>query len=230
MDDNNNLVDKNERILKAIAYLKGKRIIKNQKDISDRGLIANSNLSRAVNGDAKYLTDNFLERFADEFNLSKEWFLTGEGSMLSSERDTPKKSFSSGRPFYDADWELGFKASFEEATANPDFNIDFPPANAMNGVWMRGRGKSMLGEIDPGDYIYFVELRDFSWLPYGRIYGIVTRNGMRTVKRLAKSDSEGHYRLISCNPDKESYPDQDIPIDMIERVYEVRFVIKDLNE
>lgn len=139
-------------------------------------------------------------------------------------------SYESGRPFYDGDWELGFNDSFDENLTNPEFNIDFPPANKTEGFWMRGKGKSMLGEIDPGDFIYFSPMEDFSWFPFGRIYGIVTKNKMRIVKRVVKSDKPGHYLLISSNPDKLSYPDQDIPIEMVEKMFEVKFVIKNLNE
>ncbi len=139
-------------------------------------------------------------------------------------------SYSSGRPFFEGDWELGFKDSFDENMVNPEFNIDFPPANKTEGFWMRGKGKSMLGEIDPGDFLYFSELEDFSWFPFGRIYGIVTKNKMRTVKRIVKSEKDGHYLLVSTNPDKASYPDQDIPAEMIEKIFEVKFVIKNLDE
>lgn len=137
---------------------------------------------------------------------------------------------SNGRPFFDGDWELGFKDSFDENLNNPEFNIDFPPANRTDGFWMRGKGKSMLGEIDPGDFIYFSPLEDFSWFPFGRIYGIVTKNNMRIVKRVVKSAKPKHFLLISSNPDKVSYPDQDIPVEMIDKMFEVKFVIKNLNE
>lgn len=139
-------------------------------------------------------------------------------------------STASGKPFYDVEWELGYKNYFEENSINPEFNIDFPPANRSDGVWMRGRGKSMLGEIDPGDYLYFVKIEDFSWFPLGRIYGVVTKNNMRTVKRITKSEKVDHYKLVGSNPDKNSYPDQDIPGEMIAELYEVKYVIKDLNE
>lgn len=220
-----NLIDKKGRLNKAIAILKGNQTIKNQKEISERGLIAKTNLSRAINGDEKYLTDSFLEKFAAEFGFDRDWLIKGIETG-----EHAKKSYSSGRPFYDGDWELGFNESFDENLTNPEFNIDFPPANKTEGMWMRGKGKSMLGEIDPGDFIYFSPMEDFSWFPFGRIYGIVTKNKMRIVKRVVKSDTPGHYLLMSSNPDKLSYPDQEIPIEMITMMFEVKFVIKNLNE
>ncbi|QDP86034.1 hypothetical protein FNJ88_10940 [Chryseobacterium sp. SNU WT5] len=79
-DDTNN-IDIAKRFNSAIALLKGREIIKNQKDISDRGLIAKSNLSRAIKGDPRYLTKSFLEKFAKEFSFNYDWFITGEGEM-----------------------------------------------------------------------------------------------------------------------------------------------------
>lgn len=176
--------------------------------------------------------EKFDESIAPVFpELNKVWLLHGIGKMLNDKgQDSAVKSFNSGRPFYDGDWELGFNESFDENLTNPEFNIDFPPANKTEGMWMRGKGKSMLGEIDPGDFIYFSPMEDFSWFPFGRIYGIVTKNKMRIVKRVVKSDTPGHYLLMSSNPDKLSYPDQEIPIDMITMMFEVKFVIKNLNE
>src|SRR5690606_25103196 len=136
----------------------------------------------------------------------------------------------SGRPYFNGDWELGFKDAFDENLTNPEYNIDFPPANSTEGFWMRGKGKSMLGEIDPGDFLYFSPMEDFSWFPFVRIYGLVTKNQMQIVQRVVKSETEVSYKLISSNPDKVRYPDQDIPMEMIEKMFEIKFVIKNLNE
>lgn len=181
-------------------------------------------INRYRKGESKPNSKSLLILFEKYPDL--ENYLNGNETI---DKEPAKKSYEVGRPFYDGDWELGFKDSFDENLTNPEFNIDFPPANKTDGFWMRGRGKSMLGEIDPGDYIYFSELKDFSWFPFGRIYGIVTKNKMRTVKRIVQSEKQGHYKLISSNPDKINYPDQDIPVEMIVKIFEVKFVIKNLD-
>lgn len=144
----------------------------------------------------------------------------------------PKSSLTTGvgRPFYDTDFTLGFEELDNNATIYPEFNIDFPPANKEGVNWFRGKGNSMLGEINSGDYIALEEIQDFSWFPLGRIYGVVTKNGFRTIKRITKSEDSNSYSLISSNPDKEEYPDQDIPKNIIQKLFKVVFVIKDLDE
>lgn len=94
-EEKTNIVDITNRFNTAIAVLKGKQLIKTQKDISDRGLIAKTNLSRAIKGDERYLTHKFLEKFASEFNFNYEWLLTGTGEMLNdSEEETIGKQYS----------------------------------------------------------------------------------------------------------------------------------------
>lgn len=81
-NSNINIIDKKNRLEKAVAYLKGAQIIKNQKDISDTGIVSEESLTRALKGNEKYLTDNFLKKIAAKYGFNKDWLLTGNGSML----------------------------------------------------------------------------------------------------------------------------------------------------
>lgn len=79
---NINIIDKKNRLDIAVAYLKGERIIKTQKDISKKMGMSEETISRALKGLEKYLTDSFLEKFAYEFSLNPEWLKNNNGSML----------------------------------------------------------------------------------------------------------------------------------------------------
>ena len=81
-NSNVNIIDKKNRLEKAVAYLKGAQIIKNQKDISDTGIVSEESLTRALKGNEKYLTDNFLKKIAAKYGFNSDWLLTGNGSML----------------------------------------------------------------------------------------------------------------------------------------------------
>lgn len=55
------------------------------------------NVSSALKGDGKVLTDKFLKRFANAFDvLSQDWLLTGEGPMLTSDLSGSVHQQSSG--------------------------------------------------------------------------------------------------------------------------------------
>ena len=81
-NSNVNIIDKKNRLEKAVAYLKGAQIIKNQKDISDTGIVSEESLTRALKGNEKYLTDNFLKKIAAKYGFNSDWLLSGNGSML----------------------------------------------------------------------------------------------------------------------------------------------------
>ena len=72
------------RLSGAIEYLKNNGIIHKQQDIAKKMQSDKSNVSRALSGDEKYLTDNFIKRFnaafGNRFNI--EWLIKGEGEML----------------------------------------------------------------------------------------------------------------------------------------------------
>ena len=73
-------------IQEARNYLIFKGIISNQQDIANKMNVSKSNISRALNGDEKYLTEKFLIRFNNAFEnvFNINWLLTGEGEMLNT--------------------------------------------------------------------------------------------------------------------------------------------------
>ncbi len=160
--------------------------------------------------------------------LNTAWLLTGEGEMLrrteSQDQPTPKVSFTGGVPYYDVDFVGGFDLVTNDQTTNPAYNIDFLPYNKAT-CWCNITGHSMEPEINHGDIIALRKIEDFSFLPMGEIYAIVTANDMRTVKRLGVSDNPDNYRLIPTNKSPE-YGVQELPKKMIRSVFEVMGCMK----
>lgn len=78
-------MNKKERFQKAFEYLKKYGVITSQSDIAAIMETYSQNISRAYNGDDRYLTDKFLSRFNTAFSniFNLDWLLTGEGEMLS---------------------------------------------------------------------------------------------------------------------------------------------------
>jgi len=214
----------------SIKYLKLRRP---NATISEKLNYSKGNVSSFMNG-KKPMPETFLENFFKTFNLDREAMEKGLRNNIEAYKinDLPKirQEQGIGRPFYDVDFTLGVEELDNDITLYPEFNIDFPPANKEGVNWYRGKGNSMLGEIDSGDYIALKEIKDFSWFPLGRIYGIVTNNNFRTIKRIIKPDNKDEYLLVSTNPDKTNYPDQPIPKNVIEKLFKILFVIKDLDE
>jgi len=123
-----------------------------------------------------------------------------------------------GSPYYSVDFIGGFDWVENDQTRNPDFYINYPPYNKDGVVWVNLTGHSMEPEISNGDIIALRPMETpIEHLPTREIYAIVT-DEYRTVKRIEMSDREGFIRLLPSNPE---YKAQEIPIDMITKVYAV---------
>jgi hypothetical protein len=155
-------------------------------------------------------------------DISETWLLTGEGEMFVDNKPTPEISYTDGVPYYDEIFECGFEELTAPSSESPDFLIRMPGYEKAT-LWCNASGQSMEPEINNGDIIALKRIDDFSFLPFGDIYGIITTNGMRTIKRLGKSSDPSCYRLIPTN---KEYDEQDIPKDKILIVYRVMGAMK----
>ena len=169
--------------------------------------------------------DAILRTFPD---ISAEWLIRGEGSMLKSEynEDKPKISYTTGVPYYNVDFIGGFDLVLNDQTVNPEYNIDFRIYNKAD-CWCNVTGHSMEPEISQGDIIALKELHDWkTYIPSGEIYALVTTEH-RTIKRVSPGKHEGYILLTPSNPSPEYVP-QEIPLSIVQRVYRVLGCMKRL--
>ena len=93
-------MDRSERFKKAYEYLRFNGFTQSQKDLADRMQATAPNVSKALKGDSKFITDNFLRRFNEAFGelFNYQWLILGEGNMLkdgNEEEETPVQSETS---------------------------------------------------------------------------------------------------------------------------------------
>lgn len=151
--------------------------------------------------------------------VDANWLLMDIGSMLKSEETKPKVSYSSGRPYYNVDFIGGFDLVLNDQTINPEYNIDFSPYNKEGVLWCNITGHSMSPEISSGDMMAIREVSDWDkFLTMNETYAIVTRNDLRTVKKIRKGSDNGHFLLVPVN---KEYDEQEIAMEMILKVYSV---------
>lgn len=181
---------------------------------------------------------------------SIEWLVTGNGSMIKTLEKAPLKSVKKaieahkdivitdpatvitpvknfkklGCPYYNVDFAAGFDSMFNDQTSRPDYYIDFAPYNKKNAVWCNVSGHSMSPEISNGDIILIRQLPDWQCcLVFGEVYGIITDNSLRTVKRVRKGSSDANFLLIPTN---KEYDQQEIAKTHITSVFEVLCSVK----
>lgn len=136
-------------------------------------------------------------------------------------------NYEKGVPYYNVDFINGFEGVIEFTQQNPDYYINYPPANHCD-CWVNATGDSMLGVVNHGDTVALKQI-DKEWFPLGEVYAIVTTNGHRMIKRISKSEDTNCYKLVSANPNKDEYPDQDIPKKYILHLFKVINAIKIIN-
>ncbi len=155
-------------------------------------------------------------------NLNMDWVLTGNGDMYSENEPQPEISYTDGVPYYDEVFECGFDELTAPSSESPECLIRMPGYEKAT-LWCNASGHSMEPEICNGDIIALKRVDDASFLPFGDVYGIITTNGMRTIKRLGRGSREGFYRLIPTN---KEYDEQEIKITQIAYVYRVMGAMK----
>lgn len=148
-----------------------------------------------------------------------------DGSRISQRGTrTPKKSFDVGVPYYDVDFIGGFDIVIDDQSVNPDYLINFKPYEKAT-CWCNITGHSMEPEISHGDIIALRKIEDWSFIPFGEIYAIVTHNDMRTVKRLAPGSTKDKFTMVPANKSPE-YAPQEIDRKDIRYIYEVMGCMK----
>lgn len=234
---------RNDRLKEAFEFLRSNGKVHTQKDLAVQMGATRPNVSGAFKGDPKILTDNFIKRFNNAFDdiFNLNWLLDGEGEMLNAQADTansntqikvtyedrPRISRTSGRPYYNVDFIGGFDLVLNDQTIVPEYNIDFAPYNQDGVVWCNITGNSMQPKISHGDIIAIKEVVGWQdYLSMGEIYAVVTANHLRTVKIIRQGKSEGTLRFIPINT--AEFDEQEVPIKMITRVFEVLGCMKRL--
>jgi len=152
-------------------------------------------------------------------DLNQHWLLTGEGEMLGT-NNAIQCCNNTGVPYYNIDFTLGFDILENDQTVQPEYFINFPPYNKCT-CWINARGDSMAPTISAGDIVALQRIEDFHILISGEIYAIVTRNGLRTIKRV--NDLGDSLRLI---PDNKEYNEQVIQKSEILSVFYVKGNVK----
>ena len=106
-----------------------------------------------------------------------------------------------------------------DQTAIPEYMIDFAPYNKDDVMWCNITGHSMEPEISNGDLIAIKEVHDWDkFITMNETYAIVTKNDLRTVKKVRKGSDKNHLLLVPVN---KEYDDQEISKEMVLRVFSV---------
>ena len=86
-------MEKQERLRAAYEYLRSRGKVHTQKDVASAMKATRQNVSSALKGKERFLTDSFLRRFNIAFGepFNTDWLISGEGEMLSTPSILPSE-------------------------------------------------------------------------------------------------------------------------------------------
>lgn len=183
--------------------------------------MSNAYMNTLRNKPGEEKIDAILSAFPE---INKVWLLSGVGSMYADDTPKPEKSYTHGRPYYNVDFTGGFELMVNEQAARPDYLISMPQYDRDGVAWCNITGHSMEPEISNGDIIALQEVENWDEaIIYGEIYGVITRNGLRTIKRIRRGGTEDTVTLQPTNPE---YDTQDIQKGQIYKLFRVLCAVK----
>lgn len=219
-----------KRLEEVVKYLKYSGFGNTQKDIAEVLTIPASNLSSALKGSEKYLTDGLVDKIVTNIvSIDRHWLLTGEGSMLRTE-----SHIIESQPTDDTNEPLTERTALKfyyelEATASNVIGLDDDERNQpfrllnipefAGCIGMMVSGDSMYPSIQSGS-IVAIDPTPASYIINGETYLVVTRDGQRMIKRLVQQGEK--VRCISDNPNKELYAPFEIDAEIIHTISRVR--------
>lgn len=116
-------MDKKDRFQAAFEHLRHNGLIKTQKDVANKIGGSSQNVSMALSGNPRALTDAFLQRFLTAFPdlFSTEWLMEGNGVMLLSDKFAhsdarPYNVIADNSPAFVSDFPNQHQANAEELT------------------------------------------------------------------------------------------------------------------
>lgn len=223
----------NQRFMKIIddKGYSGYRLSKEVPEITQSKL---THIRNERNEPSKELIYALLDKFPD---VNIEWLLTGKGEMLKSSEETPIKGERAkvildaeintyqkeGTPYYDVDFAGGWNSDEIFSLGNPSFYIQSPDFRraefATNLV-----GNSVSKVIPSGAIIGLRQIEDWkTYFPTNELYGIITKNEMRTVKRVKRKKGDPNTLVLIPDPLEvhSGYEPEELPIDFVSKMFQV---------
>ena len=173
------------------------------------------NVSSAISGNPRYVTEPFLKRFAAAYSdyINEEWLTEGKGVM-----SVPDRSM---RPHVSAKASAGFMDNLSEADYGNDTRPLIPGMPDYT-FTIIAKGDSMLPRIEDGDTLLCRKLTDRLNPPIGKICVLDTKDGW--VVKVIKGVTEDTMTLHSLNPD---YRDYDIDLNTILGIAQVVGLVRE---
>lgn len=194
-----------------------------RKEFSDTIGVAESVISGMLNGHRAVsddTVDKVIEKFDATFAINEMPTMHGAYTLA----EPPAPMLRDNIVCVDVSARAGYVEGYGDRTyltALPTYRVpDLPPGRyrdfAVEGFSMHNPAT---GQIHPGSHVIAEEVTDPQNIRQGRVYVVVTSNDV-LVKRLFRQDHT--FVLKSDSPDRETYPDIQLPVHEVRELWHVR--------
>lgn len=210
-----------QRLERAIQYLKGKGLVRRQKDIAAQMCTTESSVSNALADRSGSLNDNFLLRFNRAFGdvFSNAWLLDGTGEMLAGGGQigeegnfttylVPLAAMAGALTGFDSTGVTEYEC---ERIIVPIAGVDFA---------VPVYGDSMSPEYPSGTRVLVKRINPDAFIAWGSVYVLDTTNGMLLKEVQPCEDDDDFITCHSLNPSGR-YKDFDVKRTHIRAMYRV---------
>lgn len=217
-------MDKKELVRKAFNTLRLNGVVRTQKDLANLLDMDTATLSRALNGDPRYLTDKFVSRImsiGDEptsTSIPAEWVrefpaLDPVGYEMPASTDPSIKII----PIEAAAGTLG---EFVDSVQQRDCEKMLSPIKGADFA-IKVSGDSMTPVYPSGSIVLIKKVNENAFIEWGKVYVLDTANGP-VIKKVMNTAERNVIECISLN---ESYPPFTIDTSYIFGWYRVLMVM-----
>jgi phage repressor protein C with HTH and peptisase S24 domain len=178
-------MDKLTTIKEAFEFLRYRKIVKTQKEFAELIGVAPNNLSRAMNGNEAYLTDNLVSKveaivkYYDDKPTNEEIDQEMVLVIPTGARAGTLADFSTSVAQYDC-----------ERMVTPIKGADFA---------IQVTGDSMSPEYPSGSVILIKKINENAFIEWGKTYVLDTENGA-VIKNIRRTDNPQVIECVSLNP------------------------------
>ncbi|MDV3674508.1 hypothetical protein CMU30_14085 [Elizabethkingia anophelis] len=242
-----------ERLNELVEYIRFTYKLNSLGKISESIGYARTNMSAALNGSEKYLTEGLADKFSKKYTeINKDWLLTGEGEMINTSQAAEIQNKDTSKPY------INYNRMPAVITVQDDEeeNIEAVPIKLAAGYvgggyadqsfveelpkfrlpYVRGgtfrsfeiQGYSMYNGIRDGDFFvgrFLDNIRDFG---EGKIYAlIIPEFESLLIKRVFRHPENPHILVLkSDNNDLSNiYPDIHLHVQYIAEMWSYAAVI-----
>ena len=178
-------MEKANKLREAFEFLRFKGIAKTQKDFAQLIDIAPNSLSRAMNGNEIYLTDNLMSKVD---SLIKYYDAPPTEEEITQEMVLVIPTGAMG----------GTLADFADSVAAYDCERMVTPIKGADYA-IQVTGDSMSPEYPSGSMILIKKINEKAFVEWGKTYVLDTENGA-VIKTIRKTDDPGVIECVSLNP------------------------------